>query len=228
MGEILVLCPTRGRPGAAMETQASFTSTVGQTGTKLVFVVDRDDPQREEYEALALSTLVVEQEPPGNMVKALNAAAGVLLGLKPDLRALGFIGDDHRFRTPHWDRRVEEHLDRGALFVYGDDLAQREGLPTQVFIDARVVKALGWMAPPTFRHLYVDNAWLDLGKNLNAITYDPKIVIEHLHPAYGKAEWTDGHKRVNSAEVYGHDFAAYSAWVSNSLPDDLARIEAAL
>lgn len=157
------------------------------------------------------------------MVKALNFAASAI---EADL--YGFIGDDHRMRTFGWDDLIAadfEQLDDSG-FVYGDDLSQSENLPTAVFISGDIVSRLGWMAPPVLTHLYVDNAWLLLGRALGKIKYDPHVVIEHLHPSSGKAEWDEGYLRVNSQAMYDADRAAFEAWQASELMADLARISA--
>jgi hypothetical protein len=79
------------------------------------------------------------------------------------------------------------------------------------------------MAPPTLTHLYVDNAWLDLGRALESITYLPDTVIEHLHPHAGKAEPDEGYERVNGDAMYDADRAAYDAWKIH-LGQDAARV----
>lgn len=221
---ITVLCPSRGRPEAAAEARNSFETTKSMPDSEFITVVDADDPKFDEYGREGL--LGVEG---GNMVKALNQAAEAVRHW-PGVMILGFIGDDHRFRSNGWDARVTSDILAmgGTGFVYGDDLAQRENLPTQVFVTADIVKALGWMAPPFLRHLYVDNAWKSLGEGTGRLRYDPAIVIEHLHPAYGKAEWDDNYKRVNSQETYSADGAAFMEWTAKGMTDDLAKIEAIL
>lgn len=228
---ITILCPTRGRPGAAIETRVSFEATQLLDGTRLVFVVDMNDPKLGEYEAVCPDFIAVPDSVGGNMVRALNHAAQVILDDPEDEppEVLGFVGDDHRFRSHGFDAHVADDIGKlGGGFVYGDDLAQRENLPTQVFVSSSIVRALGWMAPPFLWHLYVDNAWLEMGRALHRITYDPRIVIEHIHPAYGKAEWDEGHVRVNSTETYGHDGTAFSAWRAGAFESDVARAKAAL
>jgi len=207
--DLLVLCPSRGRPREAHEALQSFRTTALSGKADMVLIVDSDDPKIEQY--LERDT-IVQVEPTGNMVAALNI--GVIDAInfwKP--RYVGFVGDDHRFRTPGWDEKVIAALDEmGGGFVYGDDLAQRQNLPTQVFMSASIVRELGWMALPTCKHLYVDNAWLALGEAIDHIKYLPEVVIEHLHPAYGKSEWDEGHIRVNSQDMYTVDGAAFRNW----------------
>ena len=224
MSGLIVLCPTRGRPRDAAETYNSFHTTAAWAGSKIVFVIDEDDPSLDEYLVKGLPTLA--QPAPGNMVAALNQAA---LALVDTYDTIGFIGDDHRFRTLGWDLKVRHALERmGGGIVYGDDLAQRANLPTQVFMSSKIIKALGWMGLPTCHHLYIDNAWLVIGTELGRIEFLPDVVIEHLHPAYGKGEWDAGHVRVNTQDMYSHDGEAFNLWLRTDAPKDVERARAAL
>lgn len=221
---LMVLCPSRGRPDEAFATYQSFLANRTESSTFLRFVIDNDDPEFERYTNLPFQALPAERT--GNMVKALNSAA---LDAAPYYDIIGFIGDDHRFRTKGWDLRIAEEIESmGAGFVYADDLAQRANLPTQVFISSKIIQSLGWMGLPSCTHLYIDNAWKVLGQNLDRLHYLPDVVIEHLHPAYGKGSWDEGHVRVNTGEMYNHDSLAFEAWMRSTARDDIARVRAIL
>lgn len=223
----LVLCPTRGRPTDAREAYQSFLATKTLDETEMLFVVDDDDGQLSAYKDLGLPVLV--QPAPGSMVAALNEAALWALEMT-SAEYLGFIGDDHRFRTLGWDEAFTALLDeRGGGMVYGNDGFWVNGdIPTQIFMSASIVKALGWMGLPTCRHLYIDNAWRVVGESVGRFFYMPDVVIEHMHPSAGKAAWTEGHKRVNTTEMYGHDGTAFARWLSDGAEADVARARAVL
>lgn len=164
------------------------------------------------------------------MVNALNAAALDAIREWPRERVLGFVGDDHRFRTPGWDVRfLETLLDRPG-FVYGNDLFWPQGeIPTQIFMSAPIVRALGWMGLPQCKHLYIDNAWMELGQATGSIRYYSDVIVEHMHPAANKSAWDDQYRLVNSEEMYNHDAAAFTAWRdSNRFLDDVTKVRQAL
>jgi hypothetical protein len=92
-----------------------------------------------------------------------------------------------------------------------------------------IVTTLGYFAPPALVHLCLDLVWLDLGRGLDRITYLPDVVIEHMHPAAGKADVDQGYEEVNSAEQVSSDSAAYIDYRDNGgLEADLTKLRALL
>lgn len=224
---IAVLCPSRGNPKALNEALASFHDTVMDAETRFIAVLDENDPMLAEYIVATLWDYIqVPESESGNMNLALNYAA-IQTVEKYDI--VGFIGDDHRFRTKGWDRIVKKVLsDAGGGFLYGNDLYMGDYLPTQVFISSPIIRALGWMGLPGARHLYLDNTWKYLGENTDSLYYLPDIVIEHMHPVAGKGEWDENHKRVNTDEMYAHDRGVYNEWVKSFAPTDVEKVRAAI
>ena len=227
---IAVLCPSRGNPNAVFEAAFSFKSTAMNPDSWFIAVVDEDDPLIDTYfafnEDVSIPIEVVPRGKVGNMNLALNYAA-TKYAEHHDI--IGFVGDDHRFRTTGWDRVIDHVLtNEGGGLAYADDLAQREQLPTQVFISSPIIKALGWMGLPGARHLYLDNTWRMLGERADCLFYLPDIVIEHMHPAYGKAKWDENHTRVNSEEMYAHDREVFEQWLATTAEQDIERVRSAL
>jgi len=227
MADLIVLVPSRGRPAAAAELIALFWATC-TADTHVVIAVDDDDPLLDNYRLLngPMSSVVVTKTP-STMVRALNAAAVAQANaLRPPF-AIGFMGDDHRPRTQGWDKEYLDALrELGTGIVYGDDGYQGEKLPTQCAMTADIIRTLGFMAPPVLRHMYVDNFWYDLGSHADRLTYLPDVLVEHMHPVAGKAEWSEGHRRVNAPEVVDRDAEAYAEYIQASFEADLAKVQA--
>jgi hypothetical protein len=229
--EITVLCPSRGNPEALREAWLSFHDTTMEKSSIFVGVLDDDDPSLKDYVAMAEDTIdlridLVPRDKSGTMNKALNYAA--MRWVKRS-NVLGFIGDDHRFRTKGWDRVIGQVMsDTGGGFVYGDDLYMHDHLPTAVFISGKIVEALGWFGPPNCKHLYLDNTWKTLGDATGSLYYLPDVIIEHMHPIAGKGEWYANHLRVNTDEMYNHDRAAYDEWFAGQRHLDIEVVRKAL
>jgi hypothetical protein len=226
VAELLMVVPTRGRPHAVAELWAAWSATA--TGAaELLLAIDDDDPHREAYQtaAAACPGVAVRVGPRLRMVGTLNAAA---LEHADRYRCLGFMGDDHRPRTRGWDARFAECLSAGAGICYGNDLLQGEAIPTAVAMTADIVTALGYMAPPAMTHLCVDLVWKDWGQAMGRITYLPDVILEHLHPAVGKAALDAGYTEANSAERVAADSAAYYAYRDGAFHDDVATLKGLL
>lgn len=221
-----MLVPTRGRPQNVVRLQHAFHE-LNRADTQLVLGVDHDDPELDAYQGLTLRDFtelaLVEPAGPG-MVGALNQLAD---RYDTEAACLGFMGDDHLPRTEGWDQALcwaIKHQEGGV--AYGNDLVHGPNLATAVVMDARIPRELGYMAPPTLRHLYVDNVWLDWGRGIGKLAYGNDVIIEHLHPLVGKAETDERYALVNSGEVNNHDHAAYEAYQRDQLPWDLAILQA--
>lgn len=222
MTDLIVIVPSRGRPEAAKELAEAFKETC-TADTQLMVAIDDNDPDRGLYELKLMGTSAAMSI--GNsrtMVESLNQTALLTVG---DHFALGFMGDDHRPRTIGWDSRYLEELHKlGTGIVYGNDLLQGHKLPTQCAMTSNIVKALGYMAPPSLTHMYVDNFWLSIGRAAGCIRYLPNVTVEHMHPLIGKSEWTEGHKRVNAQEMYDHDAAAFNEYGSGQFFEDATKV----
>jgi hypothetical protein len=239
MADLVVIVPSRGRPQAARELVDAFAETC-VAKTKLLFAVDETDPS--SYNVTNLLSYIhhvvvnVVICPSKSMGEALHmAAVNVCLPESwspspenfPPPFAVGFMGDDHRPRTKGWDQRYLDALrEMGTGIVYGNDLLQGGRIPTQVAMTSDIVRALGYMAPPTLRHLYVDNFWKDLGTAADCIRYLPDVIVEHMHPVAGKAQWDESYKRVNAPAMYEHDARAYAEYRRDFFADDVAKVVA--
>ncbi len=230
---LVILVPSRGRPDNAAELRVAFNSTSSLIDTRLMFVVDDDDPTGKEYGCDAIVWPAAKLGPregegarPRGCVAPLNWAANWLLS-RPGYNAsyVGFMGDDHRPRTFGWDAEYVKALNDGKAVVWGDDLLMHDAFPTQVAMDARIPRTLGYMAPPSFKHLCVDLVWKDWGQGLNRIQYLPEVVVEHMHPAAGKSELDQGYVDANSHNAV--DSAEYYRWKEHDLPGELARLQTA-
>jgi hypothetical protein len=71
------------------------------------------------------------------------------------------------------------------------------------------------MVPPNMKHLYLDNFWKKLGEDLGSLHYLEDVIVEHMHPVAGKAEWDEGYVAVNAQEVYSADALAYKNYIES-------------
>ena len=218
MKDLVILVPSRGRPQNIEDLLFSLQET--KTASELIVIVDDDDETLDQYIELGCKIMMIAKQGKG-MARPLNFAANIF---KDDYRHFAFIGDDHRPRTEYWDQKLINALDEvGTGIAYGGDLLQGENLPTAVAMSGDIVRALGGMVPPGFIHLYLDNFWMQLGKDLKSFIYLPDVIIEHLHPVAGKAQWDENYRSVNAEEVYSADAKAFDEYIKSQAYQDLLK-----
>ena len=223
---LLVIVPSRSRPANIARLIDGWASTATpELAASLLVAVDDDDPAKHDYlEAVhGVGFAWLEAGERVGLGGTLNRHASRYAG---SYDAVGFMGDDHLPVSLGWDAAVLDALamlDGGGL-VYANDRFQGPALPTAVFVSSCLIDALGFMVPPTMRHLYLDNYWLELGLRLDRIRYLPDVVIEHVHPAAGKADDDWLYAENNSPERWAADSAAWQEWRTQRLDGDVARI----
>lgn len=233
---VTVVMPSRGRPERAFEAVKALCDMASLISTSVVVPIDLDDPTFDEYTSLffvkpghfgpGVTIVPLRGDETGNLVRATNTVAMRIARDDPDA-IIGNLGDDHIVRTRGWDRLVRDAFTEPGI-AYGDDLLQGEELPTAPFISARIVLALGYYFLPDLAHMYVDNAVRDIGVQSGTLRYLPELIIEHMHPFGGKAEWDHGYKRVNAEEPVRIDRLRYESWREHAMATDVGRVRAAM
>lgn len=211
---IVLLVPSRGRPGRAAEmAESAIETAAGLDDLRIQLLVDDDDPELEAYQALASELVTVDVGPRVGYTGSLNRAAAALWDA-PGILILGAFGDDVLFRTPNWDDHVRAALATPGM-AYGDDLIHGRNHPSAVFMRAELARALGWLALPATKHQWADDGWKRLGQAASCLRYMEDVVIEHMHPAVGKAEWDDTYTGVFESERAKADYEGFTAWMEN-------------
>ena len=220
MNTNLVIIPARGRPDKA---QLAFDAL--KEHSKISdFMIGLDEDDADNYPEI--KGVIREVNPRLKMNGTLN-----LLATRYQYRykTITFMGDDHLVRTDAWDEKLYEPIhNRGFGISYGNDLFQGENLPTQVMMSTNIIKVLGFMAPPKQIHLFMDNFWMLLGMDLNAIWYFDDVIIEHLHFLAGKSQADAGYMEANAPDISTADGAEFCRYVEQDYPADLAKLKESL
>ena len=223
-----LLVPTRGRPENAVRLFNAVAETVALADTHVAFVVDWDDPKKQDYEDLLpvqAELMIVPEDGPKRMGPVLNWAVRQKV-ISHDF--IAFMGDDHLPRTVGWDDLLIASLGGKPGVAYGNDLNQGAKLPTSVLMSSGVPGNLGYMSPPGCEHLYLDDFWKFLGEMLGNLKYSHEVIIEHLHPTVGKGTWDSSYAATNSGHQFEHDQRAYETFIKTQWPSDWERLRAGL
>lgn len=227
MADLVVIVPSRGRPRSVERLAESVVATAGPE-VLVVVAVDDDDPELPEYLRLPTWELPQFYLRVGKRLRLGATLNEVAADYVHSSAAIGFMGDDHLPRTKGWALEVLTEMKwPGAGIIYGNDLLQGERLPTAVFMRPAIIRTLGWMALPGLTHLYIDNAWLELGRATGQLRYMPNMVIEHMHPAAGKAPRDAGYDEANAPALDAADKAVFERWRTEQLAADVERLRKA-
>lgn len=211
-----MVVPSRGRPQNIARLWDTMEKTC-QGNTSLLVGLDTDDPLRTDYPE---GPAYIVRSGLHQVVAWINELSVPRAG---DYRFIGSIGDDNVPRTPGWDVALMEAL-RETPFAFADDLYPGRAPGTlccHLFCRSAVITSLGYLGPPSIRHMYVDVAWMAWGTACG-ITFLPDVVIEHLHYTTGAP--LDETYRLSSAATYP-DFSAWHAYGrSGQLNADIRRL----
>jgi hypothetical protein len=205
--DLLVITPTRRRPGSAVRLAAACRATC-RARTDLVFAVDDDDGS---YDGLDLAGAATARGPRRSCGEWTNLIAARYGG---GYRALASLGDDHEPLTPGWDTMLLAAIDGlgGTGIAYGDDTLQGRALPTAPVITASIPAALGWLMRPGWRY-FCDNAWKALGERAGCLAYVPEVTVRHYHYTFGTAPRDATYAEAEPG--FDRDRAAFAAWAAD-------------
>ena len=158
------------------------------------------------------------------MCPRLNKEA---LDYMQDFKYIGFLGDDHVFRT-RWETKMTKVIGEWGI-AYGDDLLAHEDLPTACLMSSNIIRLLGRMTLPDQIHLFLDNYWKALGEGMGRLIYLPDVIIEHMHRVNGKSPSDAQYDEVNSGTVLAHDQAVFTLWHDGGQREaDIAKLKEAM
>jgi hypothetical protein len=214
---ILMIIPTRERNQKHLELIESWRQTKSEQ-TDLLFIIDDNDV----YERVQDPHIFYRSIPRIRMIPSLNYGAFENCF---EYKYIGFMGDDHRFKTENWDSTIlEDRKDQDMWIAYGNDLLQGEALPTSVLMTSNIIQKLGYMVPLNFIHLHADTFWITLGKHLSILKYYPDIIIEHMHFTAGKSEKDALYAQVNEEYMYKRDGEAFSIYMAHNFESDIKKL----
>ena len=217
MNTNLVIIPSRSRP----ESIDRAVKALKENSIISDICVAIDDDQADLYPRL--DGVIYEVNPRLRMNGTLNLVANKYAD---KYETIFFMGDDHLPSTHQWDHFLSGAIaSKGYGLAYGNDLFQGKNLATAVMMSTNIIRSFGFMAPPKLVHLFMDNFWMLLGMDLDAIWYFDDVIIEHLHFLAGKSQVDAGYIENNSNEVGLADRQELARYMETDYQADLARFK---
>jgi hypothetical protein len=164
---------------------------------------------------------------------------GMAEGIREMFRAFpampwyGVIADDNTVETTGFERALIDAAGPWGV-ASGNDCWQaqedvRHGrMHGAIVFGGDLVRALGYIIPEGFAHLYWDDLWETIGRELGVWKCLMSVLTPHNHPIRQGVEMDATTARVNSAEMYQADRERYRAWLKDEAPGDLERCRRAM
>lgn len=155
------------------------------------------------------------------------------LSMFPDATSYGWLADDTFPRTRGWDALLEQAAGEWG-FAHANDLwlaleagpEVREGstLTSGLCWGGELVRAAGsWALPADVVQAGIDLAWSALLPRLFAVTYLPRVVVEHWNWRTGKRPRDETDEWVRDGDAYvERDIERARTWIRLGGPERLA------
>lgn len=209
--KILVIVPSRSQGNGREKNIDRFIDAWKENTEGLSDIVIALDPDDEHYYTRRKEAIYFVNKVRERMIPTLNRCANAFA---QEYEMVAFFGDDHLIKTNWESEMYQANVECGGKGVfYGNDLLQGQRLATAVCLDSQIITSLGYFAPPMLTHLFADNFWMDLGKELGTLRYFPSIIFEHIHPHVSKTEMDSMYVESNS--FFNEDQKKYEEFLSN-------------
>lgn len=209
--------PSKGRPKSCQMVLDAMVDC-GCIGAGVVYA-NEDDAQLPDYYALRLPHgWTVATVGPG----VIGLAEKVRQSFRdyPDEDWYGLITDDTVPATFDFESRMIDAAGKWGIVSTDDGWKANADVRLGRMTGAAVfggdlLRALGFWLPEEFVHLYVDDVWEFIGRELGVWTVLMDILVTHDHP------WKDGREMdaitgaVNTPEMYASGQETYLRWRNN-------------
>lgn len=219
LDQILILCPSRGRPAQCNAMIDSFNATAKRSTLRLM--LDMDDPCLDEYRDIIGKKCSYSIDFHKPVTQLINGSWRYSADC---FKWLSVTNDDFIYKTDAWDEKFINHLAGRLGIIYGNDLAMGKDMPTTSVISREIPCALGWLQMPTLTHLYGDTTWKHIGEQAKCLFYCEEVIIEHKHYFNKKAIQDATYNNTNSSAMYDKDYLAFINWITDHSKDDIYKI----
>lgn len=129
----------------------------------------------------------------------------------------GCMADD-LLPEPGWDTELAKLAGPKTIIWPRDGVNDR---CTHPLLGGDIVRAAGFIAPPGFKHFYIDNVWSAVADALGMEGL-VDINVNHMHFSVGKAQYDHTYQRRPRSQ---DDFKVYSAFMRNDFAAMMERIK---
>lgn len=194
---------------------------MGTEGPGLI-VINRSDWQKNEWAYQEIKALA----PNGWQYEIVDADCygEAIRQVWPKVRNdfwIGLVSDDLLCCTSNWDKRLIAKL-TGWNVVYSNDGWQAPArMHGAIVWSGDLARAVGWIFPEGFRHIFHDDVWETLARESGCATYEGDVLLKHDHES---RHGIKGPTMDPSSDLWKHDQAAFNDWLRSDKEAVVERI----
>jgi len=233
MKNLLIICPSRGRPQRILETVQSIQDTCNFEHTDFMVLLDEDDPCVPDY---------YKNLPEWVKVKVYDRTMDCTLTTEIINRAFNenkdyafysVTNDDIVYLTKGWDEALCQKLkiscgqDDTMVEKYGNTnvyTVPAGQFPITSVIDGDIVREIGWLQYPKLRHSCGDNVWFWIGKRSNSLYHDSNYHTQHKSAYFGKGEEDETFKKCNAYRMK-EDYYTFKEWLKYKCGNEVCKVD---
>ena len=193
------------RPDRIRDLVASYAWGSGES--RVMLVLWAGDKRMKEYLAQTWpanwTTEIVD-------VRGNGPTYNEMLSRYPDEPQYGFLADDAVLDIQGMLSELEREAGRWNV-AYANDKFHGESIPTMPCLGGDLVRAVGYLSPPSIIHQAIDCAWHEIGAPLGALRYRADLTYTHKHPLFGTAKFDATYRDSQYASINYQQI--FRAWV---------------
>jgi hypothetical protein len=185
-----------------------------------------DEDDHHKYTKYSGKGIIYDIGPAPKLIGVNEKLNRIANQVKNDYDYIIWAADDTVPMTYAWDEKLVNAIKDVPMGIsYPNDTIQKERFPSNgTCFDIRIPKVLGYIAPPTLFHLYMDNFWKLLGEELGTLRYREDVILEHNHFVNKKAPPDKTYMSINSKEMYTTDSQSFEVYRNHELRTDVSKL----
>lgn len=209
---ILFKYTSRSRPKEFLRGLYSIIDNVASDDYDVLISLDLDDPKLDQY---------------GNCSAVIGTSTGKIDAINRDLNEyqgewdlLINMSDDMIFTVKGFDNIIRDlftkHFPNGDGFLHLNDGHQGDNVSTMSIMDRKYYERDRYIYHPEYKSLWCDAEATEVAWMRGRYAYEPIVLFDHLHPAWGLAPNDPQYIASESREMWDHDKAVIERHRANN------------
>lgn len=209
--KISICIPSRGRPKQLKRMiDSALKSAANVNRIEFLVYADNDDESMVNFSHKNTKVFWCEHRTISEMTNYLAS--------KSDGSLIMYCADDVIFRSHAWDDLIEmKYLQskQKTCLIHGDDLGQNSlKIATHGFISRELYELLGYILPELFKSDFCDTWITEICSKSGIRIFTQQLVIEHMHPAWGKADIDSTYRSTNKIQFLFNFLKFQIYWIN--------------